>query len=37
MGGTTFLVTATGATIGDAYRDDARNSCGHGGYTGTIA
>jgi hypothetical protein len=40
MGGTTFLVTAAAATIGDAYRDavaDAHYSCGHGGYSGTIA
>ena len=40
MGGTTFLVTAAAATISDAYRDavaDAHYSCGHGGYSGTIA
>ena len=40
MGGTTFLVTAAADTIGDAYRDavaDAHYSCGHGGYSGTIA
>jgi hypothetical protein len=40
MGATTFLVTAPGATIGDAYGHavaDARHWSGHGGYSGTIA
>lgn len=40
MGGTTFVVTATGSSAKDAFRgavDDARHEHGHRGYTGTIA
>jgi len=40
MGGTTFMIEASGETASKAFAsavDNARYECGHGGYTGTIA